>query len=100
MSYTAEVFISHLVLNTMVKIWKKKFPDAYSQIFFCILIQISPKFVPKGQIINKPALIKVMAWHWTSDKSNLNQWCPSSLIYIYLTKSQGYVDHIYKVKPV
>ena len=28
-----------------------------------ILIQISLKFVPKGQIINKSALVQVMAWY-------------------------------------
>ena len=36
----------------------------------CILIQISLKFVPKGSIDNKSALIQVMAWHWTGDKPN------------------------------
>ena len=29
---------------------------------FCILIQISLKFVPKGPIDNKSALVQVMAW--------------------------------------
>ena len=35
---------------------------------FCILIQISLKFVPKGPIDNKSALLRVMAWCWTGDK--------------------------------
>ena len=35
---------------------------------FCIFIQISLKFVPKGQIDNKSALVQVMAWRWTGDK--------------------------------
>ena len=35
---------------------------------FCILIQISLKFVPKGPINNKSALVQVMAWCWTGDK--------------------------------
>ena len=35
---------------------------------FCILIQISPKFVPKGLIDNKAALFQVMAWRRTGDK--------------------------------
>ena len=30
---------------------------------FCILIQISLKFVPKGPIDNSSALVRVMAWH-------------------------------------
>ena len=33
-----------------------------------IPIQISPKFVPKSPIDNKPALVQVMAWHRTGDK--------------------------------
>ena len=35
---------------------------------FCILILISLKFVPKGQIDNKAALVQVMTWHLISDK--------------------------------
>ena len=35
---------------------------------FCILIQISLKFVPKGLIDNKTALVQVMAWCQTGDK--------------------------------
>ena len=34
----------------------------------CILIQISLKFVPKGLIDKKAALVQVMAWHLTGDK--------------------------------
>ena len=29
---------------------------------FCILINISLKFVPKGQVNNIPALVQIMAW--------------------------------------
>ena len=35
---------------------------------FCISIKISLKFVPKGQIDNKSALVQVMAWRQTGDK--------------------------------
>ena len=35
---------------------------------FCILIEISMKFVPKGPIDNNSALIQVMAWSRTGDK--------------------------------
>ena len=35
---------------------------------FCILIKISLKFVPKGLIDNKTALVQVMAWHRTGNK--------------------------------
>ena len=33
-----------------------------------ILIQISQQSVPRSQIVNKPALVQVMAWHRTGDK--------------------------------
>ena len=33
-----------------------------------ISIQISLKFVCKGQVDNKSALVQVMAWRWTGDK--------------------------------
>ena len=37
---------------------------------FCLSIQMSPtwKFVPKGPIDNKLALVQVMDLHWTGDK--------------------------------
>ena len=35
---------------------------------FCILIQISLKFVHKGRIDNKTSLVQVMAWRRTGDK--------------------------------
>ena len=34
----------------------------------CILIWISLKFVPKGPIDNKSALVQVMAWRRKGDK--------------------------------
>ena len=46
--------------------------DSFKCIFknekFCILIQISLKFVPKGPIESKSELLQVMAWRWTGDK--------------------------------
>ena len=46
--------------------------DIFRYIFvnekFCILIKISLTFVPKGPIINIPALIPTMAWHRPGDK--------------------------------
>ena len=35
---------------------------------FCILIQISLKFVLEGPTDNKSALVQVMAWCWTDTK--------------------------------
>ena len=36
---------------------------------FCISIQISLKFVPRGTIDNKWALVQVMAWRWIGDRA-------------------------------
>ena len=36
---------------------------------FCILILISLEFVPKGPIDDDSALVQVMAWHQTGNKS-------------------------------
>ena len=53
----------------MFFLWKngRRFADGvFKCIFvndmFCISIQISLKFVPKGQIGNNPALVKIIAW--------------------------------------
>ena len=35
---------------------------------FCVLIQISLKFVHKDPIDNNPASFQVMTWCWTGDK--------------------------------
>ena len=46
--------------------------DIFKYIFlnekFCILIRISLKFVPKGQIDYRWALVQIMAWRRPSDK--------------------------------
>ena len=46
--------------------------DIFNYIFlnenFCILLPTSLKFVPKGPIDKKSALVKVMAWRRTGDK--------------------------------
>ena len=46
--------------------------DKFRYIFmnekFCILIEISLKFVPNGPINNKPPLVSIMAWHRIGDK--------------------------------
>ena len=48
-------------------------------------ITISLKFVPKGPIDNKSALVHVMAWRWTGKK--LIYW-PSSPTHIYDTRGK------------
>ena len=61
--------LTHLPLDKMAAILA-------DNIFKCIflnendriLIQISLKFVPRGPIDNKPALVQVMAWRRTGDE--------------------------------
>ena len=65
----------HLPLNKMAAIsqdnlsvkWQPSCWDIFRCIFlnekFCILIESSLKFVPKGPIDNIPALVQIMAWH-------------------------------------
>ena len=55
---------------------------------FCILIQISLKFVPKGLIDNQSALVQVMAWWHQPTNHYLNQRWPSSLTHICGTKGR------------
>ena len=48
----------------------RTFSNAFSgMIIVCISNQISQKFVPKDPIDSKSALVQVMAWHWTGNKS-------------------------------
>ena len=46
--------------------------DIFKCIFFNendgVSIQIALKFVPRNPIGNTPALVQVIAWHWTGDK--------------------------------
>ena len=49
---------------------------------FRILIQISLKFVPKGPINRKSALVQVMAWQWAGDKPLHDQCWPSSPMHV------------------
>ena len=48
----------------MATIFKTTFSNAFIILNenVSILIKISVKFVPKGQINNKPALVQIMAW--------------------------------------
>ena len=61
-------FLIDLPLDKMTTIWQT-FPNAFPlNKKFSILIQISLKFVPKGPIDNKSALVQVKAWCQTGDK--------------------------------
>ena len=62
----------------------RHFPDDIFNCIFlnenvCILIKISLKFVPKGPIINIPALVQIIAWHRPGDKP-LSEWMMASLL--------------------
>ena len=61
--------LTHLPLDKMAAILAD---DIFKHIFLdenaSILIQVSLKFVPKGPIDNKSALVQVMAWRRTGDK--------------------------------
>ena len=55
----------------------------------CFIVnQISIKFVPKGWIDNKTALVQIMAWPQTGDKQLCEQWWPSLLTHTYVTRPQ------------
>ena len=54
----------------MATISQMTFSNASSQIKYFIFIQISLKYVPKGLIINMPALVQMMAWCRTGNKSS------------------------------
>ena len=53
-----------------------------------ISIKISLKFVPKGQINNIPALVKIMAWRRPGDKPLSELMMVSLLTHICVTRSQ------------
>ena len=55
---------------------------------FCILLQISMKFVPKGSINNIPALVQIMAWRRAGDKPLSEPMTVSLLTHICVTRPQ------------
>ena len=61
--------LAHFPMDKMAAIFTD---DIFEYIFmnqkFCISIRISLKFVPKGSIDNKSALVQVMACRLTGDK--------------------------------
>ena len=52
------------------------------------LINLSLKFVPKGQINNIPALVQIMAWHQPGDKPLSEPMMVSLLMHICVTQPQ------------
>ena len=65
---------------------------------FCILMRISLKFVPKGPIDNKWALVQVMAWRRTGDNllpepmltrfSDTYMWYKEEMSYLVLVRAE------------
>ena len=66
--------------------------DIFKCIFFneyvWILIKISLKFVPKGQIDNIPALVQIMVWRRPGDKPLSGPIMVSLLTHRYITRPQ------------
>ena len=63
----------------------RPFPD---DIFKCIFLNISLKFVPKGPINNIPALLQMMAWRRPGDKPLYETVLVSLLTHICITRPQ------------
>ena len=55
--------LSQMLFSNLRRYFQMHFHERFS-----ILIRISPKFVPKGTIDNKLALVWVMPWDWTGNK--------------------------------
>ena len=55
---------------------------------FCVLIQISLKFVPKGSINNIPVLVQIMAWCRPGNKPSSEPMVVSLLTHICVTQPQ------------
>ena len=75
-------FLTHLLLDKMAAILADTiFKCILLNEKFCIVIRISLKFVPKGPIDNKWALVQVMAWRQTGDKPLPGPMMTSSLMH-------------------
>ena len=61
-----------------------------------ILIKISLKFVPWGQINNNPALVQMMAWHRPGDKPLSKPMMVTLLTHICITRPQ-WANSLYKL---
>ena len=76
------VYLSHWDRDNLTTISQTIFSNA-----FCwMIIQISLKFIPKGPIDNMPALIQILAWRRMATSHYLNQWWPSLLTHVCVTR--------------
>ena len=86
---TRDFVLTHFPVNKMAAFFADGiFACIFMNEKFCISFRISLKFVPRGPIDNKSALVKVMAWSLTGD---MNQYLPSSLMHIYGT-SESWIE--------
>ena len=74
----ADNIFKHIFLNENVK----------------ISMQISLKFVPKGPIDNKPALVQVMAWRQTGNKATT--WTNADGVHWRIYAALGWDELIYQ----
>ena len=81
--------LTHWGCDKMVAIWRT---DIFKRVLLNENIRISTKisliFVPKGAIDNRPALVQIMAWHWTGDKPLSEPRMESLLTHICVTRPQ------------
>ena len=73
-SFVGTVFTNHVYFNTLrSRQNSRRFTDDNFKTIFLnenfILIQISLKYVSGGPVYNKPALVQIMVWHQSGDKS-------------------------------
>ena len=75
--------------------------DIFTCIFFnencCILIKFSLKYVCKGPIDNNPALVQILAWHWSGSKPLFETMMVSLPMHICVTLPQWVHNEIYSV---
>ena len=63
-----------------------------------ILIKISLRFVPKGQINNIPALVQIMDWHRPGDKPLSEPMLVNLLAHIWVTRPRSSQSHAHSLK--
>ena len=93
-AFTVSGSVIHAIINTLrPKQNGRHFAEDIFKLIFLnenewILIKISLKFVPKGQINNIPSLFQMMAWHRPGDKPLSEAMMVSLLTHICVTRPQ------------
>ena len=63
--------LTHFPLEKMAAFSETTFKCIFMHEMFCISIEISLKFILKGPIDNKTALVWIMAWRWIGAEPTL-----------------------------